>query len=291
MNANLSAGQSSTRKVKDRLFQALCIGAIIFSLGALAGLLLDVVISGLPSLSWHFFTNFASRFPEKAGIKAAIYGTLWMMSLTASFCIPIGIATAIYLEEYAGDSRLARIIKLNIANLAGVPSIVYGFLGLAIFVRMLQFDRSVLSGALTMALLVMPIVIVSAQEAIRAVPLSLREGSYALGATRWQTTRRVVLPAAVSGIATGVILALSRAIGETAPLIMIGALTFIAFVPDGPMAPFTALPIQIFNWISRPQAGFHDIAAAAVLVLLLFIFIMNAAASILRHRYDRRWQD
>ena len=291
MNTNLMSGQSAARKVKAVLFQAMCIGAIVFSLGALAVLLSDVLISGLSSLNWHFLTNFASRFPEKAGIKAAIYGTVWMMTLTGLFCVPVGVATAIYLEEYAGDSRLASIIKLNIANLAGVPSIVYGFLGLAIFVRLMSFDRSVLAGALTMALLVMPIVIVSAQEAIRAVPQSLREGSYALGATRWQTTRRVVLPAAVSGIATGVILALSRAIGETAPLIMIGALTFIAFVPDGPFAPFTALPIQIFNWISRPQDGFHDIAAAGVLVLLFFIFIMNAAASILRHRYDRRWHD
>lgn len=291
MSAPTAPGQSAARKIKAKAFYLACLAAIIISLGALGILLLDVLVSGLTSLNWNFFTSPPSRFPGRAGIMTAIYGTIWLMSLTALFCIPIGVGTAIYLEEYAGDNRLARFIKINISNLAGVPSIVYGFLGLAIFVRLMQFDRSLLSGALTMALLVMPIVIVSAQEAIRAVPRSLREASYALGATRWQTTRGVVLPASISGIATGVILALSRAIGETAPLIMIGALTFIAFTPEGPMSPFTALPIQIFNWISRPQAGFHDIAAGAVIVLLGFIFLMNAAASILRHRFERRWND
>lgn len=285
----LPAGQSTSRKVKAALFKAACIGAIVFSLGALGALLFDVLSDGLSHLNWNFLVSFPSRIPGRAGIKAALYGTIWLMSLTALFCVPIGVGTAIYLEEYAGKSRLAGFIKINISNLAGVPSIVYGFLGLAIFVRLFAFERSVLSGALTMALLVMPIVIVSAQEAIRAVPDSLREASYALGATRWQTTRRVVLPAAVSGIATGIILALSRAVGETAPLIMIGALTFVAFVPDGPFSPFTALPIQIFNWVSRPQAEFQQIAAAGVIILLFLIFIMNGIASIIRHRFDRRW--
>lgn len=291
MSENPNTGQSTIRKVKAQAFYVLCVSSIVISLGALAVLLIDVLIRGASSLNWHFLTSFPSRFPDNAGIKSALYGTAWMMALTAFVCVPIGIGTAIYLEEYAGKSRLASFIKLNISNLAGVPSIVYGFLGLAIFVRLAAFGNSVLAGALTMALLVMPIVIVAAQEAIRMVPHSLREASYALGATRWQTVRGVVLPASLSGIATGVILALSRAIGETAPLIMIGALTFIAFVPNGPLDAFTVLPIQIFNWVSRPQTGFHDIAAGAVLVLLFFILIMNAAASLLRHRFDRRWSD
>ncbi|MCK4267229.1 MAG: phosphate ABC transporter permease PstA [Actinomycetia bacterium] len=280
-------GQSRARKIKARLLYLACLSAIIISLGALAVLLTDMFIRGFGSLSLSFLTSFPSRFPAKAGIKSAIFGTIWMMSLTALFCIPIGISTAIFLEEYTGNSRLAAFIKINISNLAGVPSIVYGFLGLAVFVRALSFNRSVLSGSLTLALLVMPIVIVSSQEAIRVVPRALREASYALGGTRWQTIRRVVLPSSFPGIVTGVILALSRAIGETAPLIMIGALTFIAFVPDGPFSEFTALPIQIFNWVSRPQAGFHQAAAAGVLVLLGIIFFMNGIASIIRNRFER----
>ncbi len=236
-----------------------------------------------------FMTNFASRFPGRAGIWAAIIGTLYMMVITAAIAFPIGIGAAVYLEEYARRSRFLSLIQLNINNLAGVPSIVYGLLGLQLFVRGLEFDRSVLAGALTMAMLVMPIIIVSAQESLRAVPPSMREGAYALGATRWQVVRRGVLPFAVGGMMTGNILAMSRAIGETAPLIMIGALTFIAFLPKDPLDSFTVLPIQIFNWISRPQDEFQVVAAAGILVLLLMLLVMNSVAIIVRQRSRVEW--
>jgi phosphate transport system permease protein len=222
-------------------------------------------------------------------VKSAFWGTLWLMGLTAIFCIPIGIGAAIWLEEYAGRGILVRVIQTNIANLAGVPSIVYGILGLAVFVRALQLERSIIAGALTMTLLVLPIVIISAQEALRAVPPSIREGSLALGATRWQTIRSQVLPAAVPGMMTGIILALSRAIGETAPLIMIGALTYIAFTPASLNDPFTVLPIQIFNWVSDSRTAFHDLAAGAIIVLLVILLSMNALAVFLRARYRIRW--
>jgi phosphate transport system permease protein len=252
-------------------------------------LLADVVADGAGRLSAEFLSSFPSRRPEDAGIKAALWGSLWMIGLTAAIAFPLGVGAAIYLEEYAASTWVNRLIEVNIANLAGVPSIVYGLLGLELFVRVLAFGRSVLAGAATMALLVLPIVIIASREAIRAVPSSIREASYALGATRWQTTRHHVLPSAMAGILTGTILALSRAIGETAPLIMIGALTFIAFVPEGVLDPFTALPIQIFNWVSRPQAGFHANAAAGILVLLVVLLAMNATAIVLRNRFARRW--
>jgi phosphate transport system permease protein len=252
-------------------------------------LLADVIADGAGRLTPEFLSSFPSRRPEAAGIKAALWGSLWMIGLTALMAFPLGVGAAIYLEEYASASWMNRLIEVNIANLAGVPSIVYGLLGLELFVRALAFGRSLLAGAATMALLVLPIVIIAAREAIRAVPPSIREASYALGATRWQTTRHHVLPSAMAGILTGTILALSRAIGETAPLIMIGALTFIAFVPEDVLDPFTALPIQIFNWVSRPQPGFHANAAAGILVLLVVLLAMNATAIVLRNRFARRW--
>jgi phosphate transport system permease protein len=255
---------------------------------ALAVLLFDVLRDGLAWLDWQFITSFPSRFAERAGVKAALAGSVWLIGLTALFSFPIGVATAIYLEEYAPQNRLTRIIQLNIANLAGVPSIIYGLLGLAVFVRALALERSVLSGALTMTLLILPTIIIAAQEAIRAVPSSLRQASFALGATRWQTVWHHVLPVALPGILTGTILALSRAIGEAAPLITIGALTFIAFTPQSPGDPFTVLPIQIFNWVSRPQDEFHGIAAAGILVLLIVLLSMNAVAIFLRNRYQKR---
>jgi phosphate transport system permease protein len=239
-------------------------------------------------LDLQFLREFPSRFPERAGIKSALYGTLWLISLTAVFSIPTGVAAAIYLEEYAKRSRLNSLIEVSIANLAGVPSIVYGILGLTIFVRWLALGRSVVAGAMTMSLLILPIIIIASREALRAVPDSIRQAASALGATQWQTIKHHVIPSALSGMLTGTILALSRAIGETAPLIMIGALTYVAFIPEGPMDAFTALPIQIFNWVSRPQQEFHELAAAGIVVLLTVLLIMNAAAVIIRHRSQRK---
>ena len=258
----------------------------------LAIMLVDILIDGAGWLTGTFFTESPSRIPSRAGIKPALAGTLWLMGLVALIAFPLGVAAAVYLEEYAARSWVQSVIQTNIANLAGVPSIVYGILGLAVFVRWmfaLTGGRSVLSGALTISLLVLPVIIIAGQEAIRAVPGSIREASYGLGATRWQTVRHHVLPNALPGIMTGTILALSRAIGETAPLIMMGALTFIAFVPDGPRDAFTVLPIQIFNWASRPQDEFRNLAAAAIIVLLVLLLSMNALAIWLRNKYRKEW--
>lgn len=274
------------RKFKAKLFKYLCLSAVLISVSILIFLLYDIVSRGIGSINPQFLDSFPSRFPQKAGIKSALYGTIWLIGLTAFFCIPISIGAAIYLEEYSKKNFLSRFIHVNIVNLSSVPAIIYGMLGLTIFTRLFMLGQSILAGALTMALLVMPMVIVASRESIKAVPHSLREASYAMGATKWQTTRRVVIPHAFSGMMTGSILALSRAIGEAAPLIMIGALTFIAFVPDGPMSEFTVLSIQIFNWISRPQTGFHSIAAGAIIVLLIILFILNGTATFLRMRFQ-----
>jgi phosphate transport system permease protein len=276
------------RQRSDRMFGWLGLAATALGLLVLLVLIADVAKDGLPNLNWEFITNFPSRRPEQAGILSALVGSVYMLGLIALFALPLGVGAAIYLEEYERRGWLASVIQINIQNLAGIPSVVYGLLGLGLFVRLLAFERSLLSGALTMALLVLPIVIIASQEALKAVPSSLREASYALGATKWQTTWHVVLPSAFPGILTGVILALSRAIGESAPLITIGALTFIAFLPDGPFSPFTVLPIQIFNWVSRPQAGFHDRAAAGILLLLAVLLSMNAVAVILRNKLQRK---
>ncbi|KCZ71364.1 phosphate ABC transporter, permease protein PstA [Candidatus Methanoperedens nitroreducens] len=275
------------RYIKGEAFKYLCMAATVIALMLLALLMWDAWDKGAGWLSLKFLNSFPSRFPEQAGIKSALWGSIWLMILTAIISIPLGVGAAIYLEEYARRTWLTRIIEINISNLAGVPSIVYGILGLALFVRGLMLGRSLLAGALTMALLILPIIIISSQEAIRAVPKSIREASYALGSTKWQTVRHHVLPAALPGILTGNILSLSRAMGEAAPLIMIGALTFIAFTPAGPFDPFTALPIQIFNWASRPKAEFQFLAAAGILVLLALLLAMNAAAIIIRNKYQR----
>jgi phosphate transport system permease protein len=286
---------TARRRRIGRWFERLGFAATVFGLVVLAALVIDVLVDGLPRLSWEFLASFPSRRPEQAGILSALVGSLWLLFLTALIAFPIGVAAAIYLEEYSRKSWLERLIEINIANLAGVPSIIYGLLGLEVFVRVLRpitGGRSLLAGAMTMALLVMPIVIIASREALRAVPDTFRQGAYALGATRWQAVSGVVVPAALPGILTGTILALSRAVGETAPLITIGALTYIAFLPElGPGAlasPFTALPIQIFNWISRPQQGFHTNAAAGIVVLLVVLLGMNATAIWLRNRYQRR---
>jgi phosphate transport system permease protein len=281
---------SRGEKVKGRLFQGALIFCILVGFVTLGVLLVDVASDGLSKLSWHFLSSFPSSFPARAGIESPIFGTIFVMALVALFSIPIGVGAAIYLEEYADKERwYNRAIEINIQNLAGVPSIVYGILGLAFLVRGIGLGRVVLAGALTLTLLVLPIVIIAAREAIRAVPNSIREAALALGATRWQMVRRQVLPAAVPGIATGSILALSRAIGEAAPLILIGAVVFIPFNPDGLNSAFTVLPIQIFNWISRPQEEFHLLAAAAIIVLLAILLTMNAFAIWLRNRYQQRW--
>ncbi len=283
------------RRLMDRFFEVLALIATLFGLFMLTLFLFNVLRDGLPRLSWQFITSFPSRKPEEAGILSALVGSLWLLGLTALFAFPLGVSAAIYLEEYAPDNWLTRLLEINIANLAGVPSIIYGLLGLEIFVRFLfpiTNGRSVLSGALTMSLLILPVIIIATREALRAVPHTVREAGYALGATQWQVIRDHVLPQALPGILTGTILALSRVIGETAPLITIGALTYIAFLPplslEGVRSPFTVLPIQIFNWVSRPQRGFHINAAAGIIVLLIVLLLMNATAIVLRNKYQRR---
>ena len=276
------------RRLQGQIFHALCLLSILIGLGMLAALLLNIFMEGWQRVNWSFLTSFPSRHPEAAGIRAALFGSIYVIAVAGTLAFSLGVAAAIYLEEYASRNWFARIIQINIANLAGVPSIVYGILGLEIFVRFLALGKSVLAGGFTLALLVLPIVIIASEEALRAVPPSIREGGYALGATRWQTIWRLVLPQAFPGILTGVILAVSRAIGETAPLIVMGALTFVPFTPDGPLSRFTVLPIQIFNWVSRPQEGFHEAAAAGIIVLLVVLLSMNALAVLLRNRFQRR---
>jgi phosphate transport system permease protein len=276
------------RKHADLLFQLASLATLLVALAALAALVFDIVSDGGGRMSVSFLTNIASRNAEQAGVYHALMGTIWVIGLTAALALPIGVAAAIYLEEYGTRSRVARFIEINIANLAAVPSIIYGLLGLGLFVRLMGMGRSVMAGACTLALLALPVVILSTREALRTVPGTIREGSYALGATKWQTIWHQVLPMAMPGILTGLILALSRAIGETAPLITIGALTYIPFAPDGIWSPFTVLPIQIFNWVSRPQVEFQANAAAGILVLLVLLLTLNALAIWLRDRYQKK---
>ncbi len=277
----------------ERLFSTVALIATLVGLIVLAVLLADILIDGLPRLSWDFITSFPSRRPARAGILSPLVGTLWLLSITALVAIPIGVGAGIFLEEFAAETTLAKIIEINIGNLAAVPSIIYGLLALQVFVRIMEpitGGRSVLAGGLTLSLLILPIIIVSTREALRGVPSSIRQAGYALGTTRWQVVRDHVLPIAFPSILTGTILALSRAIGETASLITIGALTFIAFLPtlipitEGLRSPFTVLPIQTYNWISRPQPEFHNNAAAAIIVLLVVLLSMNATAIFLRNR-------
>lgn len=272
----------------ERLFRWLCLVALVLPLAVLATLLIDIFMDAIPRLSWSFLTSYPSRKAEMAGILPAFVGTLYLMVLTAVIAIPLGVGAALYLEEYAKPGRLTSFIEINISNLAGVPSIIYGLLGLEVFVRVVGMGRSLLAGACTLSLLLLPMVVMASREALRTVPGTMREASLALGADRWQTLRGVVLPMCIPGILTGVILSLARAIGETAPLITIGALTYIAFLPDSLQSAFTALPIQIFNWISRPQADFQVNAAAGIVVLLLVMAILNGLAVLLRARLQRR---
>lgn len=287
----MSSRTVTRRKITSALFGLLALLAIFSSLLALTGLLIDVVARGAGSVDLQFLSSAPSRIPSKAGILPALVGTLWVTILVALITFPIGVAAAIYLEEYAGRGRWARLMKLNISNLAGVPSIVYGIFGLALFVRFLGLGRTVLAASLTLSLLILPVVIISSMEALRAVPPSQREAAYALGATRWQMIRRSLLPSAAPGILTGIVLAVGRAVGETAPLILIGAVTFVTFVPVNPLNDkYTVLPIQIYNWATRPQEAFQEISAAAILVLLVLMLVLNLAAIILRARLSRSIQ-
>ncbi len=271
------------RRKLGRLFAFTCAALSLVGAVFLSVLMAHVLWEGASWVSVTFLTNFPSvLFPENAGIKSALWGSLWLLGITTLLAVPVGVASAVYLEEYAPRNRFTSFIHLNISNLAGVPSIVYGILGMTVFVRWMRFDRSVLAGACTLSLLVLPVVIIASREALLAVPQSIRLAAYALGATRWQTVRSHVLPSALPGIMTGIILAVSRAIGEAAPLIMLGALTYVAFVPEGPFDAFTAMPIQIYSWSDQPQAEFHHLAAAGIIVLLAVLLPMNALAVVVR---------
>ncbi len=271
----------------EKVFAFLCALSVLFAVFGLLALLYDVFHDGVSAFSLRFLTSSPSRFPEKAGVLPALVGTLWLMFMTTLFTVPLAIGSAVYLEEFAPKNRITHFLQVNIANLAGVPSIVYGLLGLAVFVRTFQLGRSVLAGALTMSLLILPFMITAAQEALRAVPRTYREASLALGATPWETVRYHVLPLALPGILTGTILGLSRAIGEAAPLITIGALTFVTKVPQSPMDPFTVLPIQIFNWISLPKKEFHALGAAGILLLLGVLLSFTGVAVYIREKSYR----
>ena len=279
----------AVRVLRDRIFVVGFGLAVIIGILGLAALLFDVLIDGLPFMNINFLTSYASRKAEHSGILAPLAGTIWIVGMTALFTIPIGVGTAIYLEEFASKNRLNRLIELNIANLAGVPSVIYGLLGLALFVQFLfNGSRNVTAGALTMTLLILPIVVIASQEAIKAVPLSYRHAGYAMGANRWQVVKAVVLPQALPGMMSGIILALSRAIGESAPILIISSLVWVTFIPTSPDSKFTVLPLQIFTWISQPQHSFRGIAAAAIIVLLIVLLSMNGIAIWIRSKYQSR---
>ncbi len=276
------------RKATSGGFVALGIAATAFGVFAVGLLLYSVASDGIGVFDWDFLTSFPSRIPEDAGIKSALMGTLWVMGFTTLFAVPVGIGAAIYLEEFAGKNLFTKIIETNINNLAGVPSVVYGLLGLAFFVYWANLGPSIIAGSLTLALLILPIIIVAAREGLRSVPPSIREAAIALGATKWQAVRFQVLPVAMPSILTGVILALARAIGETAPLIAIGAFTSVFFIPTSPTDAFTVIPIQVYSWITRPLPGYQEDAAAGMIVLLIVLLSMSSIAVVLRHMFARR---
>lgn len=291
VTAGVLSDQPRKDVVRNGLFGSLLFLAIMLALAGLALLVGDNLIKGWPRLNMDLLTNGTSSLPANAGLHSAIIGTLWIMAFVILFIVPLGVGSAVFLEEFASkESRFARSIEVNVQNLAAVPSIIYGLLGLAFIARgPLSLGFTVITASITLALLVLPVVILVAREAIRAVPSSIREGSMALGATRLQTVRRQILPAAIPGIATGIILAISRAIGETAPLIPLGAATFVTYDPSGPMSGFTAMPLVIFNWVKQPQDEFQVLAAAGIVVLLAVLIAMNSFAIWLRNRYEQRW--
>ncbi len=281
------AARLARRRARGRVLHAAALAATSVGLLVLAALLVQVAVQAAPWLRVELLTEYPSRLASRAGLRAALAGTFWLMLITAAFAVPVGIGAAVYLEEYARPGRLVRLVQLNIANLAGVPSVIYGVLGLAVFVRVFGLGASYLAGGLTLGLLVLPTIVIATQEALRAVPTGLREAAYGVGATRWQTVRHHLLPAAAPGALTGVILALGRAIGDTAPLLVVGAATFLAFLPASPLDPFSALPVQIYNWTARPQADFQGLAAAGIVVLMAVLLAMNGLALWLRHRAER----
>jgi phosphate transport system permease protein len=289
MGPNSASGQLKSRKIlaadmRWHFLSATCVGLV-----ALAVLLWTILERGVPWLSWHLITDMPSRKPAQAGLNSALFGTIWVISLTALIAFPLGVGAAVFLEEYAPKNRWTRLLNLNISNLAGVPSIVYGLLGLGIFVQFMQIGRVILAGALTLALLSLPVIIIATQEAIRAVPISLRQAAYGVGATRWQVVRSHVLPAALPGILTGTILAISRAIGETAPVLVVGASAYIARRPSSFFDGYTVLPMQIYGWTQRSQDEFKNgLAPAGIIVLLAVLLVMNAAAIILRQKFSNR---
>lgn len=273
---------------QDRIFKYVAMACTGLALIVLALLLYDITAKGIQRLGWSFLVNLPSRFAQRSGIRTALAGMVSLLFFTIIVALPVGILAGVYLEEYGRKNRFTKFIEINISNLAGVPSVIYGILGLQVFVRLMRLGNSLIAGAFTLALLIMPIIIVATREAIKAVPPSLREASYGMGATKWQTTRRIVLPSAMGGILTGVILSISRAIGETAPLLVIGALAYVPFIPEGPGDQFTTLPIQVFNWTTRPQAEFILNAAAGIIVLLLITFLLNGIAIYFRNKWHRK---
>lgn len=281
----------SARHILDLVFAVLVFIATIIGLVVLTVLLVDIALDGLPRLSWDFITNFSSVIPDNTGIYPALLGSLWLLALTGIISVPLGIGAAVHLEEYAPDNWLTRLIEINISNLAGVPSIIYGLLGLGIFVNLLGSitgGQTIVAGALTLSLLILPVIIIATREALRTIPAAVREGGYALGATRWEVIKAHLLPMALPGALTGTILALSRAIGETAPLIVVGAATFITFAPESPLSQYSALPIQIYSWVSQPQPAFQIAAAAGIVVLMIVLLLANSVAIWLRNKYQRR---
>lgn len=278
----------SLNYLKDKAFLITGVVCTFFGLVVLAIFLANIMIEGVPRLSLDFFTSLPSRRAENAGILIPLIGTIWIMVLTSLIVIPFGVAAAVYLEEYGTKNKLASFVEINITNLAGVPSIIFGLLALELFVRFLGLGKSLMAGSLTLSLLVLPIIITSTREALKAVPKTIREASYGLGATKLQTIQMQVLPSAAGGIVTGIILAISRAIGETAPLIVIGAMLYITSPPTSPMDDFSTMPIQIFNWLSRPQKGFIVNATAGIVVLLSITFVLNGIAIYLRNRWQKQ---
>ena len=281
----------NSRYTKGKLYFTVFFTALMIAIIGLAILLFQIISQGTEMLSWTFVSSYPSRFPEKAGILSALVGSIWLMGLTGIFAVPLGIGTAVYLEEYAPKNKFTQFLEINISNLAGVPSIVYGLLGLAVFVGALNMGRTLIAGALTMALLVMPIVILASREAIKQVPYSHREAAYALGATRWEVVRSVVLPSAIPGIMTGAILSMSRAVGEAAPVLAVSALVYMTFVPTDPFDRFTVMPIQIYNWVSRPQDGFRELAASGIILLLVLLLSMNSIAIYIRSKYQNKSEE
>ena len=281
----------NSRYTKGKLYFTVFFTALMIAIIGLAILLFQIISQGTEMLSWTFVSSYPSRFPEKAGILSALVGSIWLMGLTGIFAVPLGIGTAVYLEEYAPKNKFTQFLEINISNLAGVPSIVYGLLGLAVFVGALNMGRTLIAGALTMALLVMTIVILASREAIKQVPYSHREAAYALGATRWEVVRSVVLPSAIPGIMTGAILSMSRAVGEAAPVLAVSALVYLTFVPTDPFDRFTVMPIQIYNWVSRPQDGFRELAASGIILLLVLLLSMNSIAIYIRSKYQNKSEE